>query len=421
MSKNDVTTVKGAPIHGQDVFPGGENIGEEEKRAVVEVIESKSLFRYYGLNLLNKVKEFEQEFAKTMGVKYALGVSSGTGALYVAMNALGIGPGDEVIVPGYTFIASMEVIPAVKAIPVICDINESLNLDPEEFERRITPRTKAVVVVHMRGIPADMDPILEIARRHNIKVLEDCAQATGASYKGKRVGSMGDIAAFSLQYHKIITSGEGGVVATNDFDLYKRAIRFHDHGYMRFEEYGSEEQVNEPLYLGLNFRMSELVGALALAQLRKLDSILTALRRNKAKIMDGIRDIRGITFRKIPDPSGEAGSTIVFFTDSAEKTARFAEMLNAKKVAAFIPYYSGPHVYAHWRQLLEKAVIHNTVKCPFEGCPHNKSDVKYEVGMLPKTDDILKRAIHIDVSPFLTDEAADQIISAIRSTAEAVL
>lgn len=409
----------GKAIHGQDVFPGGESIGQEEIEAATEVLLARSLFRYYGLDLKGKVREFEQEFAKTMGVRHALGVSSGTAALFVSLNALGVGAGDEVIVPGYTFIASMEVIPACKAIPVVCEVNESLTIDPADFESKITERTRAVVVVHMRGIACDMDPILEIARRRGVKVVEDCAQATGALYRGRRIGTLGDIGAFSLQYHKIITSGEGGCVITNDADLFKRAIRFHDHGYMRFDEYGNEEGVEDTLYLGLNFRMSELAGAVAGAQLKKLDRIISAMRRNKAEIKQAISDIEGISFRPIPDPEGEAGSTLFFFTQNADTTAKLAKELGNQGVAAFIPYHSGPHVYAHWRQLLEQAIM-SRVKCPFE-CPLYKGKVSYDKDALKRTDDTLKRALHLDISPSQTHEDNMAMAAAIRRAAGKVL
>lgn len=411
---------KGKEIHSQDIFPGAMCIDEKEREEILDVLEGRSFFRYYGIDLKGKVETFENEFKAKMEVANALGVSSGTGALFVALQALGVGPGDEVIVPGYTFIASMEVIPAAKAIPVICDIDESLNIDPEDFERKITDRTKAVIVVHMRGTPVDMDRIMAIAKKHHVMVLEDCAQAAGVTYKGRRVGTIGDIGAYSLQYHKIITSGEGGVVATNNRELFERAVRLHDHGYQRFTEYGAEESVDSTMYLGLNFRMSELAGAIACAQLRKLDDILNMMRRNKKEIVDAISDIEGITPRKGNDPNGEAGSTIVFFTDSEEKTRKFTQGLKERGVAAYVPYDSGPHVYSHWRQLLEKAVVSKNVKCPFE-CPYYTGNVEYKKDMLPKTDNILKRAIHMDISPIQTSETNQKIAQAVRDTAVEVL
>lgn len=211
------------------MFPGGLEIGEEEKREVLEVLEHKYLFRYYGPEKHpSKVRQFEVEFTEKIGVKHALAVNSCTSAIISSLVACGVGPGDEVIVPGYTFFASCASVIAAKAIPIIAEVDSSLTMDPDDLEKKITSRTKAVIPVHMRGAPCNMDRIMDIARRHNLSVIEDVAQACGGSYKGKRLGSLGDCNAFSLQYHKIITSGEGGVVTTDDALLYDRAQGYHD-------------------------------------------------------------------------------------------------------------------------------------------------------------------------------------------------
>ena len=211
------------------MYPGGLEIGEEEKKLVMEVLDRKYLFRYYGPEKHpSKVREFEVAFAKKTGARYALAVNSCTSALISALVACGVGPGDEVIVNGYTFFASCASIVGAKAIPVIAEVDETLTIDPDDIEKKITASTKAIIVVHMRGVPCDMDRIMAIARKHNLKVIEDCAQALGGTYKGKYLGTFGDCGCYSFQYHKIITAGEGGMMVTNDERLYDRAMGYHD-------------------------------------------------------------------------------------------------------------------------------------------------------------------------------------------------
>ena len=223
--------VRSTPLTTQ--FEGANFIGEEEKRELDEAVETRSLFRFYGFTPPQKARTFEVEFQKFMGVKYALGVTSGTAALHVAINALGVGPGDEVILPAETWHSDYNAILMTGALPVFCEINESFAMDPDDLRSKITPDTKVIIPSHLSGTVADMDAIMAIAREHNLKVLEDSAEAIGASYKGKRTGSIGDIGIFSFQTAKMMTSGEGGCVITNDPALYERAIRFHDLGGVR--------------------------------------------------------------------------------------------------------------------------------------------------------------------------------------------
>ena len=223
--------VRSTPLTTQ--FEGANFIGDEEKRELDEAVETRSLFRFYGFTQPQKARTFEEEFQKLMGVKYALGVTSGTAALHVAVNALGVGPGDEVILPAETWHSDYNAILMSGALPVFCEINESFAMDPDDLRAKITPDTKAIIPSHLSGTVADMDAIMAIAREHNLKVLEDSAEAIGASYKGKRTGSLGDIGIFSFQTAKMMTSGEGGCVITNDPAIYERAVRFHDLGGVR--------------------------------------------------------------------------------------------------------------------------------------------------------------------------------------------
>ena len=261
--------------------PGMELIGEEEKKELLEVIEGGWLNRYGSLdnpNFKAKVYTLEKEFAGYMGTKYALGVPSGTIALLAALSGLGIGPGDEVIVPAYTFIATVSSVIYARAIPILCEIDESLNMDPNDLERKITSRTRAIIPVHMLGNPCRMDEIMAVAKKHNLIVIEDVAQACGGSYHGKKLGSIGQAGIYSFNIFKTITSGDGGMVVTDDEAIYKRFFAFHDQGHLPLRQ-GVE--VGHRTIIGLDFRMNEVTGAVALAQLRKLDKIIAILRENK--------------------------------------------------------------------------------------------------------------------------------------------
>jgi dTDP-4-amino-4,6-dideoxygalactose transaminase len=265
------------------MFPGGLEIGELEKKMVLEVLESKNLFRYYGPGVAvedfpSKAERLEKEFGRRVGTKYAVAVNSCTSALISALVACGVGPGDEVIIPSYTFFATCSAVLVAKAIPVLAEVDDSLTLDPEDLRTRITDRTKAVVPVHMRGAPCQMDEIMSTAKEHNLKVVEDAAQAMGGSFNGKPLGSFGDCGCFSLQYHKIITSGEGGIVVTNDDVLYDRVRAYHDSAACwRPIRFASPRYAGE-IFPGENYRIGELAAAVAVAQLTKLGSILDRMR-----------------------------------------------------------------------------------------------------------------------------------------------
>lgn len=400
--------------------PGAYLIGEEEKQESLDVLESGYLFRYGtedDSNFKKKVYTLEKEFAQLIGVKYAVAVNSGTSALLCTLAALGIGPGDEVLVPGYTFIASISSIIMMRAIPVLCEVDESLTLDPKDVERKITDKTKAIMAVHMLGNPCDMEAIMDIARRHNLAVIEDCAQATGGSYRGKRLGSIGNIGAFSLNIFKMITAGDGGMVATDDYDLYERAFAFHDQGHKPLR---MGVEVGQRSIVGLDFRMNELTGAVALAQLRKIDRILATLREKKRKLKSLLTGLPGFTFRRINDEKGECVTLLTFIFDSKEKAEAFTARIGTKPLA-----YSGWHVYNNMEQILEKKT-YTVYPCPYE-CPAYGKKIKYHAHMLPQTDDLLSRSVNISVgvvdkglgSPFgititSSDEEVEQVAETIR-------
>ncbi|HHW48494.1 MAG TPA: DegT/DnrJ/EryC1/StrS family aminotransferase [Clostridiaceae bacterium] len=402
------------------MYPGGLEIGEEEKKQVLEVLERKYLFRYYGPEEYpSKVRELEKAFAKKVGAKHALAVNSCTSALITALVACGVGPGDEVIVSGYTFFASCAAIVSAKAIPVIAEVDETLTIDPDDIEKKITPSTKALVVVHMRGVPCDMDRIMAIAKKHNLRVIEDVAQAMGGTYKGKYLGTFGDCGCYSFQYHKIITAGEGGMVVTNDDRLYDRCMGYHDTAACWRPDRFAEERYEGELFCGVNYRMSELTGAVMLAQLGKLDTLLSLMRRNQKRIIEQIKDTKGIKVRPVNDPEGDTGICLMFYLDSKDKVKNFVEALRAEGVEAAGVYNSGIpdwHIYAHWKHVIQK-------KTPTpEGCPwtcpfHKGKPVEYSEDMNPKTLEYLSRVVHIDIPPQLTLEDCDMIAKAINKVA----
>ncbi len=403
------------------MYPGGLEIGEEERRQVNEVIDKKYLFRYYGPEKHpSKVREFEVAFAERMGAKYCLAVNSCTSALVSSLVACGVGPGDEVIVTGYTFFASCASIVSAKAIPVIAEVDETLTMDPDDIEKKITPSTKALVVVHMRGVPCDMDRIMAIAKKHDLKVIEDVAQAVGGSYKGKMLGTFGDFGCYSFQYHKVITAGEGGALVTNDMRLYDRAMSYHDTAACWRPDRFAEERFEGELFCGVNFRMSELTGAVMLAQLGKLDKLLSLMKRNQRRIIEQIKDTKGIKVRPVNDPDGDIGICLMFYLDSKAKVQPFTEALQAEGVNASGVFNAGIpdwHIYAHWKHVIGKKTPTDE-GCPWT-CPYHKGEeVTYSSDMNPNTLEYLGRVVHMDIPAQMSEEDCDMVAKAINKVAE---
>jgi dTDP-4-amino-4,6-dideoxygalactose transaminase len=359
--------------------PGFYLFGDEERKEVLDVLETGYLSRYgqeSDPRFKHKVVTLEQEFAKKIGVKHALATNGGTSSIMAALVALGVGRGDEVIVPGYTFVASISAVIAIGGTPILAEVDESLTMDPSDIEGRISKRTKAIMPVHMLGNPSDIERIMAVARKHKIPVLEDACQSLGASYKGKMTGSYGAINAFSLNINKTITTGDAGMVTTDSDELYERAFGYHDQGHKPLRmglEIGARSLV------GINLRINELTGAVGLAQLRKLDTILALLRDKKRKFKEAIvaGGIRNMGYRTINDPGEIATMLTVLFPDEAA-TRKVAAALNVKTVAD-----SGWHVYNHMEQILSWQ--------DEQGRRPNRKN------MLTKTDAILCRAVNLSV------------------------
>ena len=363
-----------------------------------------NFFRYYN-QTYSRVEKFEKEFAEKMGVPYVLAVNSGTSALITAMVAAGVGPGDEVIVPAYTFFASVAAIVVAKALPIIVDIDETLTISPEAIEKAITPRTKAIVCVHMIGLPCNMAKITEIAKKHNLKVIEDTAQACGGKFHGKYLGTWGDFGCISLDAYKVIASGEGGVVMCKDEYMYTRAQSWHDTAACwRPKRYARERQEGE-LFCGENYRMSELEGAVALAQLRKLDWINDTCRKNWNRIRESVKLPNGVKWVETNDNSGVCGYSLPMLFEDQEyairvQTAKFGVGGNALNETQGVRNW---HMAWYWEHILEQKAATKD-GCPFT-CPHSR-DIKlnYTVDSWPETKRIIGRMGTIGVSPFLTEE-----------------
>jgi 8-amino-3,8-dideoxy-alpha-D-manno-octulosonate transaminase len=408
------------------MFPGGVEIGEEEIEAAIRVLRSRRLIRFYGPydpdgDSASEVDEFEQMFAARISIRYALGVTSCTASLITALAALGIGPGDEVIVPAYTMVATPSAVLAVGAIPIITEIDDSLTLDPAAVEANVTPYTKAIIPVHMRGMPVEMDAITAIAAKHDLRIVEDVAQAVGASYKGKICGSIGDIGCFSLQMHKIITTGEGGMLVTDDAETVFRAKCWHDSA-AEFRGAGwmdPDPKIRDTFvaFPGMNFRQTELTAAIGKVQLGRLDRLLERMRKHKQILREAVRDLGRVELRRITD-TGEAATNLVFFTETSATSQHIAAALEAEGVYAQVLYVDDAfdwHVYAWWRDILAKRTW-NRVGYPFNMA---QRDIEYSRDMCPESLDILGRAVLINVPPRLTEREVDETCEALRKTISA--
>lgn len=379
-------------------YKGAAVIGDEEREAVLEVLHSRSLFRYYGPDLLNKVAQFERDFATYLGLPYALACTSGTAALRLALVACDVGAGDEVIVPAATFIATVNAVVAQGAIPIFAETDAHFSLDPATLEPLLTPRTKAIIPVHLYGVAADMDPIMAIARQHGLRVIEDTAQACGSLYNDRRLGTIGDVGAFSFQLEKNITSGEGGAIATADEELYKRAAAYSDQGGQFATLYGLERGVDgfDPV-LGENLRMSEIAGAILGRQLPKLDDILARVAHNTAYLRDALGELP-VEMPPLASGRDEHALAVVLYPQTLETTDAMLAALQAEGVPAG-KVYGGRAVYMH-RQVLEQRQL--TSGCPFNCTCTDHRHVTYHPGLCPHTEDLLARGIIINVGPYYT-------------------
>ena len=396
-------TLRPRPVPGL----GCNSIGQEEEELVLDVLRRKEPFRYYGLNPDSPppmAAILEKEMCAYIGTDYALAVSSGTAALEIAYAAIGLGPGDEVIVPAWSWVSCFTAIVRVGARPVLCEIDNTLNFDPAEIARLVTPRTKAVSVIHYQGVAAEMDLIQKEAHRRGLFVVEDCAQSIGTTYRGRQIGTWSDVAIYSFQYNKVATCGEGGMVVTRDQRIYERAVRYHYLcNYRPFHE--AVVPSREKPFAGGQFRLSEISSAVALAQVRKVDAIKAHCRSVQARVLAKIEGLAGLNLRRIPDSDGDFGFEIYLMFGNLDHVAPFHAKLDALNVncgarTGTYPQYN--------RDYVKTGLLHHPAVSPFKDFKE-WPDEGYRAEDFPRTEDLTKRYVALPIGWLYTAEDADYI------------
>ncbi|MBX3015466.1 MAG: DegT/DnrJ/EryC1/StrS family aminotransferase [Caldilineaceae bacterium] len=364
-----------------------------------------------------KGRAFEALAREKFGCAYALGVSSGSAALHCAFIAAGVGPGTEVIVPAIGFYATAGMVVAAKGVPIFCDVDESLGIDPTKIEQLITPRTVAIAPTHVMGSVCDMTAIMAIARKYNLKVIEDCAQSPGGKVQGRYVGTWGDLGCFSISAYKIIGGGEGGLVITNDERLWERANQFAEAGGLWRPDRFAPPRYEGELFNGLNYRMSELEAAVDVVQLEKLDDIVTRYHAVKLRILQQLRTFREIIPQKLNDVAGEIGYQLRFFPADQALGTQIVAALNAEGIRCGIrggtprPDW---HVYAEMFPITLKGGTMETDR-PFDQPIYQERDghVDYNLGLCPVADDLFNRTVSIGLDQWYAPEDCDQIAAGI--------
>jgi len=407
-------------------FSGAYFYGKEELENVTQVLKAKSPFRYYGFDLQRMTERFERSFSRYVGSPYVLGVNSGTAALVIALTALDVGPGDEVILPGYLWISTVAAVVRLGAIPVLADIDESYCLDPVDMERKRTERTKAVIMVHMSGTSGRVEAIASFCRKEGIGLIEDVAQAAGAAVGRNKLGSFGDLSIFSFQLNKTMTTGEGGAVCARTRELYERAFAAHDLGYARNEAGRLDLSNLAAATWGCGSRMSEVTAALALAQLGKLDAICARMRTAKWMLRERLSTIPGLEFRSVADPAGDAGNFLMTRFPSEEDAAFYASALRAEGIVPASGGISnirmtdwGLHIYYNIPGLVHKLPV-SARQSPWTD-PRNAASagICYDRGTLPKCDDLISRTLLLCIPPSLDEPTINDIVESYRKVAAA--
>lgn len=381
-------------------MPGYESWSDAERKEVNEVLETGILMRY-GFDGprkgIWKAKELEESICQTFGCKYAQLVSSGTAALTTAMSALGIGYGDEIILPTFTFVASFEAVLSVGAVPVFVDVDDSLTLNPDAVRNAITAKTKCIMPVHMCGSMADMGALQAICKEYNLILLEDACQSIGASYKGKKLGTIGDAGTFSFDFVKTITCAEGGAVMTNREDVFINSDGYSDHGH---DHKGVDRGADLHPFIGYNFRISELHAAVGLAQIKKLDTFLATQHKNHSALKNILSSIPEISFRKIPDPTGDSCTFLSWFLPTEEITRAVVAELKVQNILAgnFYWYDNNWHYVRKWNHL-KNSVTLNALH------PDLKAAVMHHANKnFAESDAIMGRCVSTAIGLLWTDE-----------------
>lgn len=381
-------------------MPGFELIGIEEQTEINEVFASGGILFRHGFDALRsgcyKVREFEAAFAEAMGVPHALAVTSGTAALRVALAALGLRPGDEVVTQAFTFVATVEAIIEARAVPVCTEIDATLNMDPADLERRITPRTKAVIAVHMLGTPARLLEIREICKKRGLVLIEDAAWGCGGSLDGRYLGTLGRMGTYSFDFAKTMTTGEGGMIVFQNKADYEKAAAWHDHGHENNSKVPRWEDTRSGS--GFNFRMMELQGAVGLAQLRKLPDIVMAQRANRDRLQEAIANLAGIEFREAPSCSRDTADALVFFVKDNLTALRCRAALLRKGISTkILPEATTWHFAATWTHMPELVAAHG-----------GSLDVAF-----PNSSELLARCVSLPVTVKMRETMPDEVRSAL--------
>lgn len=397
-------------------MPGFELFGTEERKEVQDVLDSGVLMRYGFDGMRNghwKAKELEKAITDTFGVKHAQLTSSGTTALSTAMAVMGVGAGDEVIMPTFTFVASFEAIITAGATPVLVDIDETLCLDPKAVEAAITPNTKMVMPVHMCGSMAQMDEILAICEKHGLLLLEDACQAIGGSFQGKKLGTIGHAGTFSFDFVKTITCGEGGAVLTNDETYYTNADHYSDHGH---DHIGNDRGAEDHPFLGYNYRISELHAAVGLGQIKKLNQILSIQKEHNTIIKGALEQVEGVTFRRIPDPEGDNASFLSFFLPTEDLTRKAHKTLLENGLGGNFYWFDN-----NWHYIKKWSHLKNATSL-FPLNPALANALKsYDYDQFAKSDAVLGRTISSLINLSWTKEQAQERAEKMAATIKSVL
>ena len=381
-------------------------IGQEELAELEKVILARDLFKIN--DGLRESEQVEAKLKDMFGCKYPIFLSSGHAALTSALVAMGIGPGDEVIVPAYTYIATAMAVVASGAIPIIAEVDDTLTISPEDIKKKISKHTKAIIPVHIQGFPCNMKAITDIAKEHNLFVLEDACQSDGGSFDGKRLGTIGDAGALSFNYFKIISCGEGGALLTNNREIFERAIIYQDSSAVAF--FGDQMQdFTTEGFCGNEYRSNELCAAVMNVQLSRLDGILADLRKNKKYMMDQLKGY--CKFIPSNDIEGDCATTLALQFESEEDARSFAV---AEGIYGTLPIDTGKHIYKHWTPIIEKRGAFNPLMDPFKMAANKDIVPDYHAEMCPETLVKLSKAVYININPDHTKDLLDEKIALIK-------
>lgn len=421
LKKEKLAIDGGIPVRSEPLpleFPGIHHMDDEEVNAALRVLRSRSPFRYYGIDLQGEVQAFETEFARFLGISHCLAVNSGTGSLHTALAALGVGPGQEIIIPAYLWVSVASAVVNLGAIPVLADIDDTFCLDPAAVETAITPRTTGVIVVHMSGAPADIAAIQQVTKSHGLFLLEDCAQCAGGSIGGKKVGTFGDIAIFSFQMNKNMTSGEGGCLVTNNERLYHRAMASHDTGYARSSDGRALYGDLDLCLWGRGYRMDEIRAAILREQLKKLPTIIGQMHSSKYRIRQALEQYPEVRLRRIVDADGDTGCFLLTILQQSETAQRINRALRAEGIVTLAQGVNdivmtqwGLHIYYNIPSLVNKTGIDKR-NSPWSLVENKDSRTEYGKGTCPYADNLFERTILLAIPSCLTDRDEQDIIDA---------